>query len=378
MFEMGKAEEDAVISVLRSKQLMRCRGGEGGWTDQFEENLKDKFKAGNVATVTSGTAALITAMAALGVGPGDEVIVPAYTWVASALAPLAVGAIPVLADVDETLTLDPNDLELKITEYTKAIIPVHMINLPCNMDAIMAIARKRNLLVCEDACQAMGVLYKNKRLGTIGDAGAYSFNQFKNISCGEGGALVTSDAKTYARALLFHDIGAFTRNYAASIKEPFFPGVNYRVSEIQGAILVEQLKRLDKILLDIQNKRRIMAEILSQTDKFKIVKHNDDDSAVGLAIIFNTKEEALAFKEKHDRGLLINSGYHVYTNWEPLRGKRCFHPEMNPFNWAHRTIEYNEDTCPRTLDILSRSMQIPIPYQATEDEIRSIAEKLVL
>ena len=142
-----------------------------------------------------------------------------------------------MADIDETMTIDPADIERKITKYTKAIIPVHMINLACDMDAIMKIAEKHKLVVCEDACQAIGVSYRNRRVGTIGHAGAYSFNQYKNITCGEGGAVVTNDERTYERARMYHDAGAFTRNYASTVKEPFFPGVNYRVSEIQGAIM---------------------------------------------------------------------------------------------------------------------------------------------
>ncbi|MFA5206883.1 MAG: aminotransferase class I/II-fold pyridoxal phosphate-dependent enzyme, partial [Lentisphaeria bacterium] len=192
MYDIGQAEIEAVIKVITSKQFMRYRGGEGGYTEQFEKALQDKFQVRHALTVNSGTSALIGALAAMGIGPGDEVIVPAYTWVATAMAPLAVGAVPVMADIDESLTIDPEDIGRKITPYTKAIIPVHMINQPCDMDAIMAIAKKHHLLVCEDACQACGVSYKGKRVGTIGHTGALSFNQFKNITCGEGGAVLTN------------------------------------------------------------------------------------------------------------------------------------------------------------------------------------------
>lgn len=377
MYEIGKAEIDAVTKVIEGKQFMRYRGGEGGFTETFEKNLCEKFNTKHALTVNSGTSALICSLAALEVGPGDEVIVPAYTWVASALAPLAVGAVPVIADINESLTIDPKDIERRITKYTKAIIPVHMMNLACDMDAIMKIAKKHKLVVCEDACQAVGVSYKNKRLGTIGDAGAYSFNQFKNITCGEGGALVTNNDRTYERSLMYHDAGAFTRNYASSVKEPFFPGVNYRVSEIQGAILGEQLKRLDKILKALKERRDIMFEVFSKTDKFNIIPFNDDKNAVTLAINFENEKTAKAFAEKTKIGLLINSGRHVYTNWDPLLEKRSFHPKMNPFNWTHRKIEYTKDMCENTLEILSRSANIPIPYAMTKKEVRDFAKKLI-
>lgn len=377
MYEMGKEEIDAVIQVLQSKQFMRYRGGEGGYTELFEKSFCEKFNIPHALTVNSGTSALICALAALGIGPGDEVIVPAYTWVASALAPLAVGAVPILAEINNTLTIDPVDIERKITGNTKAIIPVHMRNLACDMDAIMKLAEKHNLLVCEDTCQAIGVSYKGKRLGTIGHVGAYSFNQFKNITCGEGGALVTADNRIYIRALMYHDAGAFTREYASAVKEPFFPGVNYRVSEIQGAIMGEQLKRLDTILDNLKTRRKIILDIFSKTCKFKTVAFNDEENAVGLALIFETKKAAAEFNEKHQLGLLIDSGRHVYTNWEPLLEQRSFHPKMNAFKWANREITYTKDMCPKTLDILSRSINIMIPYTMNANEVELFAKKLI-
>lgn len=377
MYEFGKEEIVAITKVVESGKFMRYRGGEGGFTETFEKELCSKFDIKYALTVNSGTSALICALAAMGIGPGDEVIVPAYTWVASALAPLAVGAVPILVDIDESLTLDPHDIERKITPYTKAIIPVHMINLPCDMDAIMKIAKKHNLLVVEDACQAVGVSYKGKRLGTIGDAGAYSFNVFKNITCGEGGALLTNDEKTYVRSLIYHDAGSFTRNYASHVKEPFFPGVNYRVSEIQGAIMGEQFKRIDMIIAQLQKQRKIMAEIFAKTNQFTIVKHNSPTDAVGLSIRFESPEAALTFKEKHQIAPLSESGRHIYTNWEPLLEKRSFNPKMNPFNWTQRKIEYTKDMCTKTLEIISCSANIPLPYKMAENEVRDFANKLV-
>jgi dTDP-4-amino-4,6-dideoxygalactose transaminase len=378
MYEIDKAEIDVVVEVLKSKQFMRYRGGENGYTDKFENDLCEKLNISHALTVNSGTSALICALAAMGVGPGDEVILPAYTWVASAMAVCAVGAVPIMADINETMTIDPEDIERKITKFTKAIIPVHMINLACDMDAIMAIAEKHDLLVCEDACQAIGVSYKNRKLGTIGHAGAYSFNQFKNITCGEGGAIVTNDDRTYERALMYHDAGAFTRSGALSIKEPFFPGVNYRVSEIQGAIMGKQLKRLDGILENLKTRQQIMIETFSKTDKFKVVNYNNNgDETVGLVIIFDQPETALAFKEKHKTELLINSGRHVYTNWEPLMMQRSFHPKMNPFDMAQRKITYTNDMCQKTLDILSRSIGLDVSYALSKKEVKERAEKLI-
>jgi dTDP-4-amino-4,6-dideoxygalactose transaminase len=356
---------------------MRYRGGEGGFTEQFETALREKTGAKHALTVNSGTSALICALAALEAGPGDEVIVPAYTWVASAMAAVAVGAVPVMADIDESLTIDPEDIKRKITKHSKAVIPVHMINLPCDMDAILKLAKSKKLLVVEDACQAVGISYKGRRLGTLGDAGAFSFNMYKNITCGEGGAVLTNNERTYQRALMYHDAGAFTRNYASEVKEPFFPGVNYRVSEIQGAIMGAQLKKLDGIIEGLQKRRKIMAEIFSKSKKFKMVKHHDEAGAAAIPIIFETAKDAQAFKEKHQINLLIESGRHIYTNWEPLMEQRSFHPKMNPFKWANREIKYTKDMCQKTLDILSRAANIGIPYGSGESETAGFAKKLV-
>ena len=372
MYDIGQAEIEAVTKVLTSKQFMRYRGGEGGYTEQFEKALQDKFQVRHALTVNSGTSALICALAAMGIGPGDEVIVPAYTWVATAMAPLAVGAVPVMADIDESLTIDPEDIERKITPYTKAIIPVHMINQPCNMDAIMAIAKKHHLLVCEDACQACGVSYHGKRVGTIGHTGTLSFNQFKNITCGEGGMLLTQDELVYQRGLMFHDTGCFTRDHATPMSQPFFPGFNFRVSEIQGAILGEQLKRLDSILAGLKERKDRAVAILSKSKRFQVTPENDAGT-LAVGVLFPDQESAKESK----LGLAINSGRHVYSNWEPLLNKSYCHPGLNPHLFAKRPVEYTSDMCPKTLDILSRSAGVGIGYNTPVDELEKQMKALV-
>ncbi len=215
MYIIGKEEADAVQRVIESKKLFRYLDGDESESARFEAEWAAKIGARHAVAVTSGTAALIAALVGLGVGPGDEVIVPAYTFMATALAPLAVGAVPIIAEVDASLTLDPVDAERKITPRTRAIIPVHMVGLPSNMDALMAVARRHNVKVLEDACQADGGSYGGKRLGSIGDAGAFSFNHYKIITCGEGGVMVTDDETVYHRALVFHDGGSVFRDHAS-------------------------------------------------------------------------------------------------------------------------------------------------------------------
>ena len=379
MHRMGKEEIQAVTKVIASQQFMRYRGGENGCVVHFEKDLCEKIGVKHALTVNSGTSALICAMVGLGLGPGDEVIVPAFTWVATALAPLGAGAVPVLAEVDETLMIDPADIERKITKYTKAIIPVHMSNLVCNMDAIMRIARKHNLLVCEDACQAVGLTYKGRRVGSIGHANAFSFNQFKNITSGEGGASLTNDDRVFERMRIYHDTGAYTRASTCKVKVPFFAGQNYRATEIMGAMLGVQLGRLDGILRGLRERRAVLAEILSKSKRFKLSPHNDPANAAALTIQFASEPEARAFsKEQPGRvSVAVDSGRHVYPNWLPLMNQGTFHPKMNPYAWAKRKIAYTADMCPRTLAILGRTCTVPFAYNLPMAEVRALGKQLL-
>ena len=200
MYRMGKEEIEAVARVIESKRLFKTTGTE---TENFEKEMREYFHIDHAVAMTSGMAALVSALIGMGIGPGDEVIVPAYTYIATAFAVLATGAIPVVSEIDESLMMDASDVEKKISPRTKVILPVHMKGFPVDMDRIMALAEKHNLKVLEDTCQAVGGSYKGKRLGTIGDAGAFSFNYFKNITAGEGGAMLTNDKEIFEKGLIF-------------------------------------------------------------------------------------------------------------------------------------------------------------------------------
>jgi dTDP-4-amino-4,6-dideoxygalactose transaminase len=358
MPRVGVTELITLSRVIARGQLLRYRGGEHGFTTQFENDLTKKLGVKHALTVNSGTSALISALAAAGIGPGDEVLVPAYTWVATAIAPLAVGAVPVLVDVNESLTIDPEDIKRKITPYTKAIIPVHMLNLVCDMDAITAIAKEYRLKIIEDACQAVGVTYKGRRVGTIGEVGAFSFNQFKNLNSGEGGAVLTNDDRIFTRARMYHDVGSYTREYEFEGNEPVFAGVNLRVSELTGAVLHAQLPKLDPLLQRLRRRHTMMTKYLSRTKKLRISPHNDPANAVGLTVIFDRPEDAKAFATQSGVERLIDTGRHVYTNWVPIMTQRTFHERMNPWKWANREITYSDDMCSRTLEILARTCHV--------------------
>lgn len=386
MFRIGQEEIEACRRVIESKDLFKINGG-AREVFHFEEELKEKLGTAYAVTMTSGKAALISALIGMGIGPGDEVIVPAYTYIATAIAVTAVGAIPVIAEVNETLTLDPEDFEKKISPYTKAVIPVHIQGFPCDMDRITAIAKAHGLFVLEDACQSDGGRYHGKRLGTIGDAGAYSFNYFKVITAGEGGAMVTNDRGIYERGLIYHDSSAiaYFGNQLETVEAEQFCGAEYRVSEFTGAILREQLKKMDPILSDLHRIHDTFVEKLR--DAYTFLPSNDPagDCDTTLAFFFATEAEAKAFSEKagaagYGNTRPIDTGKHVYCNWTPIMNRRgAYHPAMDPFKMEankHLHHDYRPDMCPKTLDLLSRTVYIGLHPDMTDADIDAMVKAL--
>ncbi len=384
MYRIGQEEIDAVARAINSKDFFKINGS-GQEVLHFEDEWKEYMSTDYCLLMTSGFGALVCALIGLGIGPGDEVIVPAYTYIATALAVTNVGAIPVIAEADETLTIDVKDVEKKISKNTKAIIPVHIQGFPSNMDAICELAEKYNIAVVEDACQSIGGKFNDKFLGTIGDAGAYSYNYFKVLSAGEGGALVTENRTIFERALIYHDSSAvaFFGTQLDGINEPLFGGTEFRISDITGAILREQLKKLHGIIEDLHKNKFALIEKLS--DKLTVAPSHDaeGDCATTLALRFATKDETRAFKEKCEAnglGITIpaDTGKHVYTNWTQIMEKRgALHPAMDPYKMKENQglqMDYTMDMCPKTLDYLARTAYIFINPDWTSEENDSIAD----
>ena len=373
MYRIGQEEKDAVARVIDSRELFKVNNGPKE-TYHFEEELKAYFNTKNTILMTSGQAALTSALVAMGIGPGDEVIVPAYTYIATAMAVVAVGAMPVIAEIDETLMIDPEDVERKITDRTRAILPVHMQGYPCNMDAINEVAKKYGLLVLEDACQAVGASYHGKYLGTIGDAGAFSFNYFKIIGAGEGGAILTNDREIFERALIYHDSSAiaYFGDQLNSFTTETFCGVEYRTNEITAAIMREQLKRLDGIVSDLRKNKKLLCEAVG--DKLRLIPTNDPEgeTAMNCMFLFDSEKQARRFAEATGYVTLpIDTGKHVYSNWDVIMGKRgAAHPLMDPFRMAvNRVPDYSPDMCPRSLDLLARTVHLSISPDWTEADV---------
>ena len=394
MYEIGQEEIDAVSKVIQKQQFFRYRGGENGEVDAFEKRMREMLGVNHFLGVTSGTAALICGLAGLELGPGDEVIIPGYSFMAAGLAVLNVGAIPVIAEINETMGIDPADIELKVTSRTKAILPVHMCGLPCDMDGVMAVARRHNLKVIEDACQAVGGSFKGRRLSAIGHVGAFSFNQFKNICCGEGGGLATSDRSVFERALIYHDGGATFRSHAGELQIPLFAGDNYRMDEIQGAILNVQLSRLDSILERLRRRKKLIIESLQNCAALFLTPSNDPmgDCGSNFFVQFDSASMRTAVTTKlreinpeYVMSSPVDPGRYVYSDWLPMLEQRG---SYIPANNAYERLENRDcrkilrkDSCPRTLDILDRTGGIELHtkvdldfYEGFAAELRKVAE----
>ena len=381
MYRIGTEETEAVGRVIAGKVLFRRGNPANGHqqeVEKFEAEWAEKIGSEYSLLLSGGgTAAIITALAALGIGPGDEVLVPAYTWMASATAVLSVGAIPVLCEVDETLGLDPNDVKAKISPATKAIIPVHIVGRPADMESLMEIAREHDLYVVEDACQCDGGSYKGRRVGSWGDFGAFSFNDFKIISCGEGGALVTNNRTWFDRARIFHDsLSSFPHCGIEDLSVPSFVGLQFRASEIMGAILRVQMQRLDGILDDLRKFGKRFIEELSDVPNLRFAPSNDPEGDCHVVVAFQFDDEATArkFAESENVGgyLPVDSGRHLYFNWDALIEKRIgHHPDANPFSHpanAGLQREYSADMCPITNDITRRTVFVAMNPDWTNEQ----------
>ena len=377
MYRIGKQEVEAVNDVLASGKLFRY--GIGTACTEFEKRYGEFLGVRNVLMTSSGTTALTAALAGNKIGPGDEVLVPACTYIATAIAVLSVGAIPVVIDVDESLTMDPLAAEAAISSHTKALLPVHMWGLVADMDAIMAVAKRHNLKVIEDACQCVGGGYKGQMVGSIGDAGAFSFNYYKNMTCGEGGAVVTNDDNAFPRMGCMIDCCSFYwKGRENTDMNDLFVASGSRASEVEGAIMNVQLDRLPGIIASMRKqKMRILHEL--EDTKLVPAKYNsiECDCGTHVAFQFPTAEVALAFAKKISPCFIAGrTGRHVYTEWDPLFRKQVApHPAMNPYFFkenAECRKELTKDQCAKSLEILNRTVLIPTHPDNTDEKVSGI------
>lgn len=366
-FWIGQEEIDEVVDVLRSGHLSRY-GSEDDPNFKhkvisFEQEFARFQGMKHCLAVSGGTSALINCLTAMGVGPGDEVIVPGYTFVATMSAVLFVRAIPVLAEIDESLTMDPKSFEQKITPKTKVVIPVHMLGNPCNMDEIMRIANAHNIMVLEDSCQACGATYRGKPVGNLGKMSAFSLNVFKTITTGDGGMLVTDDDALFTRAFAFHDQGHLPYRSGAEIGSRTIIGMNQRVNEVSGAVALAQVRKLPLILSTLRAKKKRLKDQLLDIPGLEFRKLNDEgECGTILTLRFPSKEKAAAFAEKTNSKVVYDSGWHVYSHMEQILNQCTATDFKCPYTCPvyGETPKYDAHMLPQTDDILMRCVNISI------------------
>jgi len=384
---INQEEERAVLEVLRSKRLFRYYGPYEGPSkvDELERDFAAHMGTRYALAVTSGTAALICGLQGIGIGPGDEVIVPAYTWIASPASVLAVGGVPVIAEVDETLTLDPADVEAKITPHTKAIMPVHIRGAPCRMEELLDVAQRYGLKVIEDTAQADGGSYKGRRLGSLGDVGCFSLQLNKIITSGEGGMVITDDEGVWKRALMFHDVIGGLRNDFPT--DEILWGVNFRMPELLAAVMLVQLRRLDGLLASMRQRKRMLKAGIEEVAQqkgvtFREITDPEGDTAIALIFFVDSLTTAARVAdalraENIGAGVLYHpdrTDYHIYAHWEPIIHQRTWTPEGGPWRWARREVRYSTDMCPRTLDLLGRAVHLNVNPLLTNEDVEETIE----
>jgi len=388
-FELfGGEERKEVNDVLDSGILMRYGFDglrKGNWkAKELETAICNVFGAKYAQLVSSGTAALTTAFTALGIGYGDEVIMPAFTFVASFEAVLSVGAVPVMVDVDDTLTLDPQAVRNAITPKTKCVMPVHMCGSMADLDALLAICKEHRLMLLEDACQSIGAQYKGRYLGTIGQAGTFSFDFVKTITCAEGGAVLTNSEDLYVKADGYTDHGHDHKGVDRGADLHPFIGYNYRISELHAAVGLAQIRKLDKFLAIQKNNHQQLKAILSTVPEitYRQIPDPTGDSCTFLSWFLPTEATTRNFvAELKEQGILAGNFYWFDNNWHYYRKWTHLHQaaSLNRLNDAQLAAleKLSPDAFPASDRIIGRCISTAISLAWTEEQIKEKGEKIV-
>lgn len=381
MYIVGEEEIDALARVVRSDALFRY--GVGQECSRFEARYAAYLGVKHAALAASGTNALVAAVVGVGLGPGDEVLIPAHTYMATATSVLAAGAIPVFVNIDESLTMDPEAFERAIGPKTRAVIPVHMWGTACDMHPIMAIAGKHGLIVIEDACQGVGGSYEGRKLGSIGDVGCYSFNYYKNMTAGEGGGVSTnSDYFAERMRCAIDPCNFYWQGRNESVKP--FAGNGARASELMGAMLNVQLDRIDGMVAVMREERDAILAVVKSLARLGVraapLHSPADDCATHAILTFPTAGAAAAFSKVFPSVVAGRTGRHTYTEWDQvLTGDGAAHPEMNPFRMAANKDcrkTYTREMCADSLAILARTVLVPTHPRHTEADIANICRNI--
>jgi 8-amino-3,8-dideoxy-alpha-D-manno-octulosonate transaminase len=384
-------ERQELLNVFNNRQPFRWYGP-GPRPPQkvaaFERELATRMGTRFALAVTSGTAALTTALAALQVGPGDEVILPAWTWYSCYNSIVLSGALPVFAEIDDSFNLDPDDVERKITPQTKVVMAVHLQGSPCDMDRVLAVARRHRVRVLEDCAQSLGAGYKGRPVGSLGDIGIYSFQINKTLTAGEGGALVTNDPVLFERAARFHDLGLLRpphEHWLGRASLEAFPGSQFRMNEFTGGVLLAQLHKLDTIVGALRAHARRVYEGLGNLPGLRLRRLPDPQGELGSAVFFG-----LAAKAQRDRFLAAMraenvpasppSGSALLPVQPYVEKKVTVHPAWPSFTVGRgRSIQYGAACCPQSRAVLDRFAGValdPTFTQRDTDDIVAAVRKV--
>jgi 8-amino-3,8-dideoxy-alpha-D-manno-octulosonate transaminase len=388
-------EEEALLRVLRSKTLYRYHGMDPQReATQFEIEFAAFAGVRHAVAVTSGTAALHTALGALGVGPGQEVIIPAYLWVSIAASVVNLGAIPVLADIDETFTLDPEDLRRRITPRTSVILLAHMNGAPGNILEVAGIAREHGIYLVEDCAQCVGGTIQGRSVGSFGDIAIFSFQINKNMSSGEGGAVVTNSEALWRKAVAIQDVG-----YARDTDDKmdlldaasFSWGRGYRLDELRAAILRVQLRKLPSILARMRKSKSRIRKALERLPglRFRCLIDSAGDTGAFLLTIFPTVRTARAVNERMrwhgivcsadavSNVILADYGLHIYSNIPGLVQKTGTDRKGAPWSLLENrdsVYDYNRGCCPSADDLFQRTQLLTIPSCLSERDEQDVID----
>ena len=383
----GREEKKEILDVLGTGILMRYgfdKERKGVYkVQQFEAEMARYCGAQHALGVTSGSAALKVALSALDIGPGDEVIVPPFTFIATYEAVLEVGAVPIVGDIDDSLNLDPDSIEARLSPYTKAVIPVHMCGAPARIDRIVEVARKHRLKVLEDNAQSAGGSFQGKKLGTFGDMGILSFDYYKTITTGEGGMVLTDSRDLYRRADWYHDHGHdHDPSIPRALEGRFILGFNFRMNELQGALGLAQLRKLDTIIAKQRRNKAKIKRVLRKVPglKFRRIPDPAGDTATFLAFNLPTAEGAKQFRQAMsangvDLIYFFENFWHYLPNWEHFITQCTACSRKYPFaDPSYRgKAEYGRELYPKAEDLLARTLVMPIQVRMPKERMLQIA-----
>ncbi|NLT14557.1 MAG: aminotransferase class I/II-fold pyridoxal phosphate-dependent enzyme [Clostridiales bacterium] len=381
---IGEEELNELKDVVAIQSPFRHYGiGTPEKVATFEKKLCEYYGRRFSLAVSSGSAALICALAALGLGPGDEVILSAFTWFSDYNAIVSLGIVPVFADIDETLAIDPAAFAAKITPCTKAVIVVNFQGGAARMNEICRIAQENNIKIIEDCAQAMGGRYGDKLLGTFGDITILSFQLHKVLTSGEGGALIMDNEEYFVRAVRYHDLGFVRPYFAEQLTDTSladdkynFAGLQFRMTELQGAFLVAQFRKIDRILSSCRSHHEKIRDYFSENKHFTI-RYTEGDCGMAVFMLFDSADEAETFEKcLKAEGIQVGaaSACANLLNEYPIKSRQMVHSALPPFGagCAGEHVRFNPEDCPNTDKILSRYRAVSIGATYREEDIDDI------